>query len=57
MNDQLTDVLKSTWTDQQDWHTLDWPVDTMKLISRMSASVFVGQELAPDEEWQKLTIT
>lgn len=57
MNAQLTDVLKGTWTDQRDWHILDWPLDAMKLISRLSSSVFVGPELAPDTEWQNLTIT
>ncbi len=39
------------------WHTLNWPEDTMSLISRMSASIFVGPELAPKPEWQSLTIT
>jgi Cytochrome P450 len=39
------------------WHSINWPEDTMSLISRMSASIFVGSEMARDLEWQNLTTT
>ena len=55
MDQQLMEVLKDTWTENRDWHTLKWSEDTMSVISRMSASVFVGPELASDPEWQNLT--
>lgn len=40
-----------------DWHTINWSQDTMAIISRMSASIFIGPELAVNPAWQSLTIT
>jgi hypothetical protein len=39
------------------WHTIDWSQHAVSFIGRMSASVFVGPELARNEEWQKLILT
>lgn len=41
----------------QDWHAIDWPQDGVRFIGRMSASVFVGPELARNPEWQDLILT
>ena len=44
-------------TDSSDWHTIDWSQHAVGFIGRMSASVFVGPELARDPKWQDLIIT
>lgn len=38
-----------------DWKAVDWAKDGVSLISRMSASVFVGEELSRDETWQQVS--
>lgn len=37
------------------WKAVDWAKDGLNLISRMSASVFVGEELSRDETWQQVS--
>ncbi|CAF3447089.1 unnamed protein product [Fusarium graminearum] len=37
------------------WKAVDWAKDGLNLISRMSASVFVGEELSHDETWQQVS--
>lgn len=39
-----------------DWHEVSWAGDGTKMIGAMSSSVFVGEELARNEEWQKISI-
>lgn len=40
-----------------DWHCLDWSMDTITLVSRVAAVIFVGKDLARNPDWQNLTIT
>lgn len=37
------------------WKGVDWAKDGLSLISQMSASVFVGEELSRDETWQQVS--
>ncbi|OJD30023.1 cytochrome p450 [Diplodia corticola] len=55
--EQMVRALHETWTDDQEWHSIDWHKDSLDLISRMSAAVFVGPELCADPEWQDIAIT
>ncbi|KAK2787737.1 hypothetical protein FQN53_004760 [Emmonsiellopsis sp. PD_33] len=56
-HEHITEALRDIWTDNNDWHTIDWSEHAIQFIGRMSASVFVGPELARNPEWQKLIIT
>ncbi|KAG7406177.1 Cytochrome P450 monooygenase 1 [Fusarium oxysporum f. sp. rapae] len=48
--------LLAAWPEQSDdWKAVDWAKDGVSLISRMSASVFVGEELSRDETWQQVS--
>ncbi|KAL2009416.1 hypothetical protein VTN00DRAFT_5223 [Thermoascus crustaceus] len=57
LHEHVTEVLKESWTEQKEWHTIDWSQNAMHFVGRMSASVFVGPELARNPEWQDLLIT
>ncbi|KXG49543.1 Cytochrome P450 [Penicillium griseofulvum] len=56
-HEHLTEALEEIWTDCSDWHTVDWSQHAVRFIGRMSASVFVGPELARDPKWQELILT
>ncbi|KAE9374069.1 cytochrome P450 [Stipitochalara longipes BDJ] len=54
-NNVRKDILVA-WSEQRDvWKGVDWAKDGLKLISQMSASVFVGEELSRDETWQQVS--
>ncbi|KAF9239526.1 hypothetical protein DTO013E5_9356 [Penicillium roqueforti] len=57
LHEHLTEALDKTWMDHDDWHTTDWSQHAVGFIGQMSASVFVGPELARDPKWQDLIIT
>lgn len=40
-----------------EFHTINWTDICIKLVAHMSASVFVGPELARDPKWQEITVT
>ncbi|KAI9932136.1 hypothetical protein MW887_009645 [Aspergillus wentii] len=56
-HEHLTEALREIWTDDSDWHTVDWSQHGIRFIGRMSASVFVGPQLARDAQWQELVLT
>lgn len=47
-HEHITEALEEIWMDRDDWHTVDWSQHAVRFIGRMSASVFVGPELARD---------
>ncbi|KAF3005593.1 hypothetical protein E8E13_000305 [Curvularia kusanoi] len=49
--------LKSAWTDSKEWHDISWVNDGTQLIGQMSSSIFVGDHLASNIEWQKTSIS
>ncbi|KAJ5205144.1 Cytochrome P450 [Penicillium cf. griseofulvum] len=56
-HEHLTEALEEIWTDCGDWHTVGWSQHAVRFVGRMSASVFVGPELARDPKWQELILT
>ncbi|CAG8897194.1 unnamed protein product [Penicillium egyptiacum] len=54
----LINVTKTKLNNQSSqWHTVDWCQHAVRFIGRMSASVFVGPDLARDPKWQELILT
>ncbi|KOS44158.1 hypothetical protein ACN38_g4890 [Penicillium nordicum] len=56
-HEHITEALEEIWMDHDDWHTVDWSQHAVRFIGRMSASIFVGPELARDRKWQELILT
>lgn len=56
INSNLSDALLQYWGGEESWHAIDWQQDTTCIISRATAAVFVGPDLAKNPEWQKVTI-
>ncbi|KAJ1323892.1 cytochrome P450 monooxygenase 1 [Microdochium nivale] len=56
MNAAIARALDDLWAGAgaEQWHTIDWHKDTMGIIARAASSVFVGPELADDEQWSEL---
>ncbi|KGO44761.1 Cytochrome P450 [Penicillium expansum] len=48
---------REIWKDGDDWHTVDWAKDGIRFVGRMSASIFVGPDLAQNPKWQELILT
>ncbi|KAJ5369475.1 hypothetical protein N7509_014087 [Penicillium cosmopolitanum] len=53
-SDHLAEGLKEIWMEDYDWQAVDWSQHVIRFVGRMSASVFVGPELARDPKWQEL---
>ncbi|KAF3042928.1 hypothetical protein E8E12_007216 [Didymella heteroderae] len=49
--------LHDSWGEAARWHEITWAKDGTNLIGRMSSSVFVGEQLARNEQWQKISIS
>lgn len=56
LSDEADIALRDLWGDSTEWHERVLKPDLLTLISRLSAVIFTGGELARNEEWQKLTI-
>ena len=56
ISEHVEEALSSLWGNGKEWHELSWVPDTMGLVSRAAASVFVGPQLARTEEWQSMTM-
>lgn len=54
VNSHIGPALQDYWGDSGSWSPIDWENDTMGIISRAAASIFVGPEKAADAEWQKV---
>jgi cytochrome P450 len=52
-----SEFLRGSWKEDADWHEIPWANDGTNLVGRMSSSVFVGEELARNEQWQKISIS
>ncbi|KAE8376785.1 cytochrome P450 [Aspergillus bertholletiae] len=57
MQDYTARALEDIWTNQQDWHSIDFNQDVIRIIGRVTAVIFVGPELASDPEWQNIIVT
>ncbi|KAH8432054.1 cytochrome P450 [Aspergillus melleus] len=57
MHDHSADVMEETWTKQTEWHLVDFSPDILKFTARVASSIFVGHELARDQDWQTLITT
>ncbi|CAI7586534.1 unnamed protein product [Penicillium bialowiezense] len=57
LHEHITEALDELWKSDEDWHTINWSDHAVRFIGRMSASVFVGPELARNPKWQDLTLT
>lgn len=57
LSNEMTLAMRDQWTDQRDFHQIDLRQTTLKMVARLSSRVFVGDELAHDEDWLRLTIT
>jgi cytochrome P450 len=49
-------VLKDRWTDDEEWHDVDLDADVLHLVAVLSTRVFMGKELAHNEEWLHIAI-
>ncbi|QIW94709.1 hypothetical protein AMS68_000227 [Peltaster fructicola] len=56
ISDEASLTLSELWGDSKEWSTHVLKDDLLNLISRLSAVIFTGGELAHDKEWQKLTV-
>lgn len=58
-NDSVMPVLDASvvkalhlhWSEDAEWHAIDWHTDTTGIIARAASSIFVGPENADNEEW------
>ncbi|USP75253.1 hypothetical protein yc1106_02527 [Curvularia clavata] len=51
VNASLADALTIHWGTENTWHSIDWQKDTTAIMARAASSIFVGPDLAHDQEW------
>ncbi|KXS97072.1 hypothetical protein AC578_10785 [Pseudocercospora eumusae] len=52
---EMTGALKDTWGDNKEWHEVWVRGDVLKWVARLSARIFVGDPLASDETWLRIS--
>ncbi|PIA97953.1 Fumitremorgin C monooxygenase [Cercospora beticola] len=52
----IGEALEELWTENEEWHLIEWYGSTMGLISRAAGAVFAGEKLSRDGEWQRMTM-
>ncbi|PPJ57664.1 hypothetical protein CBER1_00075 [Cercospora berteroae] len=52
----IGEALDELWTENEEWHLIEWYGSTMGLISRAAEAVFAGEKLSRDGEWQRMTM-
>jgi hypothetical protein len=51
VNASLAKAFQIHWSEDKDWHVIDWHKDTTGIIARAASSIFVGPEKCDDSEW------
>ncbi|KAF9873265.1 cytochrome P450 [Colletotrichum karsti] len=51
ISEEATIVLKQVLTDSKEWHEMIPKDDIIRIVSRLSTRVFMGEELCRDDEW------
>ncbi|EFQ34658.1 cytochrome P450 [Colletotrichum graminicola M1.001] len=52
---EATLVLRHVLTDSTDWHQITPRDDIIRIVSRLSSRVFMGEEICRDEEWVRVS--
>ncbi|KAF1821485.1 cytochrome P450 [Dissoconium aciculare CBS 342.82] len=53
---EVSAVLEKRWGTSEEWHDVDLGTDVLKLVAVLSTRVFMGEELAHNEEWLDIAI-
>ncbi|KAF5720980.1 ent-kaurene oxidase [Fusarium mundagurra] len=48
-------AIRDRLTDSKEWHGIKPQEDLMRIVSRVSSRIFMGEELCRDEEWTKVS--
>nr|ASF83124.1 cytochrome P450 [Colletotrichum lini] len=55
LSEEATLVIRHVLTDSTDWHQIVPQKDIIRIVSRLSSRVFMGEELCRDEEWVRVS--
>jgi len=53
---EVSAVLEKRWGNSTEWHDTDLGTDVLKLVAVLSTRVFMGEELAHNDEWLDIAI-
>jgi len=53
---EVSGVLEDRWGNSTEWHDTDLGADVLQLVAVLSTRVFMGEELAHDQEWLDIAI-
>ncbi|OLN97796.1 Dihydromonacolin L monooxygenase LovA 3 [Colletotrichum chlorophyti] len=51
ISEEATTAFRDFLTESTEWHQINPQADIIRIVSRMSSRVFMGEELCRDEEW------
>ncbi|KAF4450286.1 putative cytochrome P450 monooxygenase (lovA) [Fusarium austroafricanum] len=54
LSEEASLVFRQVLTDSTEWHEMDPQRDIIRIVSRMSSRVFMGESLCRDDEWVKV---
>ncbi|KAK2048036.1 cytochrome P450 [Colletotrichum somersetense] len=55
ISEEATLALRHVLTDSTDWHQITPHTDIIRIVSRLSSRVFMGEELCRDEQWVRVS--
>ncbi|KAK1580740.1 cytochrome P450 [Colletotrichum navitas] len=55
ISEEATLVLRHVFTDSTDWRQITPRNDIIRIVSRLSSRVFMGEEICRDEEWVRVS--
>ncbi|XEV04478.1 hypothetical protein FSHL1_009765 [Fusarium sambucinum] len=53
LSEEASLSIRDRLTDSTEWHSINPPKETIRIVSRVSSRIFMGKELCRDEGWTK----
>ncbi|KAM0253743.1 hypothetical protein ACHAP5_000321 [Fusarium lateritium] len=55
LSEEASLAMQQVLTDSTEWHTIQPQRDLMRIVSRVSSRIFMGEKLCRDEEWVRVS--
>ncbi|KAH6968952.1 cytochrome P450 [Fusarium avenaceum] len=55
LSEETSLAMQQVFTDSTEWHAIQPQRDLMRIVSRVSSRVFMGEELCRDDEWVRVS--
>ncbi|PLB49717.1 cytochrome P450 [Aspergillus steynii IBT 23096] len=56
LSDETAVTLRSHWTDNTEWHTINTKETVLQIVAQLSSKVFLGDRICRDPRWLRITV-